>query len=241
MIELRLLRGEEASSVGFEFGGALLQLASSRGEPYANVLVAQPGVERFMFAAQVRQVSALRLGHAIHEVIDALLTARDGIGHTHQRRVLGPACQRIVRPKQSVIHGLAQTITQHLEAAGELLLRLNDEFGSCRRCGCTQVGDEIADGEIGFVADRGDHRNLRRGDGAGECFIVKSEEVLERATTAGDDNHVDAAQAIQVPHAGADFVGGVLALYAGVVDQHGNRLVPPAEDVQDVLQSRAAS
>ena len=54
-----------------------------------------------------------------------------------------------------------------------------------------QVGDKIADGEIDFVANGGNHGNRRFKNGAGNDLFVKGPEVFETAAAAGEENQVD--------------------------------------------------
>ena len=59
--------------------------------------------------------------------------------------------------------------------------------GRRRRAG---IGDEVDEGPVGLVADRGDERDGARGDGAGDDLLVEAPEVLEAAAAAGDDHQV---------------------------------------------------
>jgi hypothetical protein len=82
LIELRLPSGEQALGMRLQLGSSLLQLAAGRGEPHADVLVAQSGVEQFVGTPMVCEIVPLGLRHAIDKVVDALLTTSNGIGHT---------------------------------------------------------------------------------------------------------------------------------------------------------------
>ena len=53
------------------------------------------------------------------------------------------------------------------------------EFGAGGRGRCAQVGDEVGDGDIGFVADRADDGDGAVGDGACDGFLVEGPEVFE--------------------------------------------------------------
>ena len=56
-----------------------------------------------------------------------------------------------------------------------------------------QVGGEVGEAEIGFMADRGDDRHRRGGDRAHQMLVVERPQVLERAAAAGQQQHVVAA------------------------------------------------
>ena len=66
----------------------------------------------------------------------------------------------------------------------------NDHLGRGRRCGRAQIGDEIADRDIGFVADGGNQRDLRGRDGARDTFFVERPQIFERTAAARDDDDV---------------------------------------------------
>ena len=59
---------------------------------------------------------------------------------------------------------IADQSSQRFAQVGNVLVKfatgLNDQFRGGRRGRSTDVSDEIGDGEIGFVADAGDHRNF---------------------------------------------------------------------------------
>ncbi len=65
-------------------------------------------------------------------------------------------------------------------------------------CGGAHVGDEVGDGEVHLVAHGGDHRHLGGRDGPGQHLVVEGPQVLERAAAAAHDDHVHAAQRVQL-------------------------------------------
>ena len=65
--------------------------------------------------------------------------------------------------------------------------------------GSAQVGDKIADGEIGFMADGGDDGNPAGGDGARQGLIVEGGKVFDAASAARDDDDIDAAELVLAP------------------------------------------
>ena len=110
------------------------------------------------------------------------------------------------------------------EVLGDAVLGLGDELGGGRGRGRAEVGDEVGDGEVGFVADGGDHGNLGGGDGAGDALGVEGGQVFKRAAAAGDDDDVDQSLAVgaggvEAGDGGFDFSGGGVALHAGGADR----------------------
>ena len=94
---------------------------------------------------------------------------------------------------------LAQAALQHGQAVAQRLdalaraaatrsstscARGDRQFGGGRRRGRAQVGHEIGDGDVGFVAHGRNHRHGAGGDGARHGFFVEGPEVFERAAAA---------------------------------------------------------
>src|SRR4029077_20887189 len=96
--------------------------------------------------------------------------------------------------------------------------RLDDELGGGGRRGSANIGDEIGDGEIGFVADARDDGNFRCKDRAGDDFFVEGPQIFQGAAAARDDEHVDEVPFVEKLHRFDDFFGGAFAL-----DAHGKK------------------
>src|SRR5690349_22218380 len=92
--------------------------------------------------------------------------------------------------ENSVAHLLGESAAKIGDVVVEFTAGLHDELGGGGRRGGANVGDEIGDGEIGFVADAGDDRNLRLGDGAGDDFFIESPQIFERTAAANEHEHV---------------------------------------------------
>ena len=56
------------------------------------------------------------------------------------------------------------------------------------------VGHKIGDGIVGFMSNRRNNRRPAGMDGPGDRFGIKRLQVLEGATAADQDDHVDAAR-----------------------------------------------
>src|SRR5262249_33716504 len=111
---------------------------------------------------------------------------------------------------------IAQRIRHGQKQVGDVLVeftaRLHDEFGGGGRRRGANVGDEIGDGEVGLVADAGDHGNGASGDGAGDCFFVEGPEIFEGAATASQNQNIHDLLAVEIFDGADDFGGRAFAL-----------------------------
>ena len=96
------------------------------------------------------------------EVVEFLLALADEFHHAGEGAVLREFGQGLASHQQAVAHGAAEAIVQSGGVVFDFLARADDEFGGGGGRGSAQVGNEIDDGEIGFVADGGDHAEFRR-------------------------------------------------------------------------------
>ncbi len=110
----------------------------------------------------------------------------------------------------------------------------DDLRGLARRRGA-KVGGEVGDRGVGLVADAAHHRHRAGGDGAGDGLVVEGPEVLDAATAAGDDQHVDAGSA-GGGDGGADLRRRRIALDQGRKDVHGHVGRAPRQGGEDVAQ-----
>ncbi len=101
------------------------------------------------------------------------------------------------------MNGAAQAFAQGGYVLLQLLLGADDDLSRRRRGGGAQVGDEIADGEIGLMANGGDDRDAAGGDGARQGLIVEGGKVFDAASAARNDNDIDGE--------GGEFAAGLLA------------------------------
>ena len=131
--------------------------------------------------------------------------------------ITGPGDQRIqsrLETRHACEHRRIESSAKPVDEAAEVILAPHDQFRCRRRCRRAQVGNEIGDGEVGFVADRRDHGNRAGGYRAGHLLFVERPQVLGRSAAASDDDDVDAVDArdeAQCPH---NFAGRVFSLHA---------------------------
>jgi hypothetical protein len=135
--------------------------------------------------------------------------------------------------------GGAQPIVQSIDPRAEIVFRRHDELRGCGGSWRAEIGDEIGHREVGFVADRRDHGNRRRGNRARHDFAVERPEVLDRSAAAADDDDVDAFHAADRPQPLRDFGGGALALDARRPDDQMGVGISATEHFDDVLHRRA--
>src|SRR4051812_13041482 len=115
-----------------------------------------------------------------------------------------------------------------------LALRADHDLGCRRRRGSAQIGHEVADGEIGLVADRGDRRNGAGRNGARDRFLVERPKIFERSSAAADEDDVVQLPAREVSDGDRDLARGIAALHADRINLHLQPFEAASEDVEDV-------
>ncbi len=153
--------------------------------------------------------------------------AREPVDALHPR--LHHALLRALPPRREARH-----MAQHRRAIG------NDQCRRRRRCRRADVGDEIADREIGLVAHRGDHGQRRLVDRLRDGLLVVRPQVLDRAAAPADDQHVDLGARVGGAYRLRDLGGRAGALHRGRVDDHAQRGPAPAQRREQVGQCGGA-
>ena len=74
-----------------------------------------------------------------------------------------------------------------IDPRDELVAPRDHGLGRRRRRRRAEIGDEVGDGDVGLVADRGDDRHRACGDGARDDLLVERPEILDRPAAARDD------------------------------------------------------
>jgi hypothetical protein len=116
-----------------------------------------------------------------------------------------------------------------------------EDFGGGTGGGGAEVGNEVADGEVDFVADGTDNWEGTGGDGVGENFFVELPEVFEAATTASEDQDIEGELLLGVIVEGGEgldhFSGGSAALDADGEEDDFGAGAASLEDVEEIAQS----
>ena len=107
-----------------------------------------------------------------------------------------------------------------IDLRADFALRPDHDLGGRGRRRRAQVGYEVADGEVGLVADRGDRRDRAGGNGAGHRLLVEGPQIFERSSAAADQHDVMHLPARQVADGDGDLARRVAALYAYRVNLH---------------------
>jgi hypothetical protein len=197
----------------------------------------------------------------VAEVVQALSAAADEGLQPVLHLGDGERGEALAGQHELVADGAADTCGEQFDALLDAVLSCCDEFRGGRGSGGAQVGNEIRDGEVGLVANGGNNRQFRGGDGACESFIVESGEVFQRASAARDEDEIDLGGEMDrlinfaFALAGLALVGLALvepadsrgdrggafgALHGGGIDEKVEARVAAANDLDDVVEDRAA-
>ena len=119
-----------------------------------------------------------------------------------------------------------------------------DLFGGGAGRGGAEIGGEIADGEIDFVADRADDWKFGGDDGAGSQFFVKGPQVFKAAAASRNQNKVermpaDFRKVIEKFEAASDLTRRVGTLHSAGRQEYFERRITAFDDVQDIVQCSA--
>src|SRR5262249_44729677 len=109
---------------------------------------------------------------------------------------------------------------------GNLCLRLDHNLSGCARCRRSKIGDKVADGEVHFVTNCGDHRLFRPDDGTRDAFFIEWPQVFHRPATTRDDDDIDIRRPAEVIDAFHHLNRCAVTLNLGWKDQDIDRIVP---------------
>ena len=121
----------------------------------------------------------------------------------------------------------------------ELTASLDDQLSGGGRSGGAYVGNEIGDGEVGFVADARNDGDGAGGDGPGHFFFVERPEIFERATATREDQHVDYLLTVEVFDGANDLGRRAFTLHAHRIEGEVHVVEAAAQDANDVAVGRA--
>src|SRR5258707_1046657 len=102
---------------------------------------------------------------------------------------------RVIEPLLRVAHPIEQLAAKPPRAGVEITDKIDNvadnQFRGRARCRRAQVGDEVANGKIDFVANGGDNRHLSTRDGARDDLFVELPQILHASATARDYDQID--------------------------------------------------
>ena len=136
--------------------------------------------------------------------------------------------------------GTLETMRLIGQVIGDFVLGLSDEFSGGGWRGSAEVGNKVGDGEVGFVTDRGYDGELRCEDGARQALGVEGGQVFKGSATAGNDDEVDEARAVELGEGGFDFGRGGITLHGDGVKQNVEAGVAAADDVEEIANDGAS-
>src|SRR5207302_10796910 len=108
-------------------------------------------------------------------------------GIARERRAAADDVDAPAEPLNAAARGCAQAVAKAIDAAAELVVPRDDKFRRRGRRWRTDIGDEVRDRDISFVADGRDHRHPRLNDRARDDLFVERPQILDRSTAAADD------------------------------------------------------
>src|SRR6266851_1667474 len=194
------------------------------------------GVEAF---ARLLEARAETEGKARGHLIGALTLLAEKIERAPEARARGKLVDAARQFQKAVADQAGEGFAQVGDMLIEFTAGLDDKLGGGGRSGGADVGNEIGDSEIGFVADAGDDGNFGSGDGARHEFFVEGPQVFHRAATAREDENVHEFLLIEEFQGLDDFFGGALALDAHGIENEMNILETAAKDADDVADGGA--
>jgi len=199
-----------------------------------NVLMQKPDRELLESVGEAAVASAPLGFHAEGEVVDALLLAAKLVALTDQDGVDTNVGEGIGGQHQPIAGGTQKALIDGVDAVGNVVKSRGDEFRRGRGRRGAEVGDEIGNSEVGFVANGGDDGDLRIENGLGEEFRVEGREVFEGSAAAGDDDDIDLTGAVEIRNAGGDFSGSRFTLHERWVEENVQAGVAAIDDVEEV-------
>ena len=157
-------------------------------------------------------------------------------------------CLQAQRGAIQALHGLAQRMYLQLRHAllqaaqphFEITPIRHQQLGGHRWRGCAQVGGEVGQAEVGFVAHRRHHRGVAGGDGAGQLLVVERPQIFQRATATGQQDGVVAATGIGAAQQRGELRGGGVALYQAGQQFHFQQREAPRQHAEHIAHRRAA-
>src|SRR5579864_324250 len=223
---------------GGQSGGPAFELFAHSGKHQAQIVVPDGGGDCFPAAPRLLEQVPLGKLHAVRQIVETLLTLADEFDHAGEGAVLREFSEGLASHEQPVAHRSREAFVQRGGMIFDFLTRADHELGGRGWSGGSQVGNEIDDGEIGFVPHCGDERNGGRSHGSRQIFIIEGREVFGGAAAARDDNYVHIFLLVKVANAGGYFMRGGISLNLRGINQEVDGAVTALDDVENVAQGR---
>ena len=199
--------------------------------------------------AQLQQQSAAVFGaFALALAHGAARCVGEPTGERAQRRALRLQPRRgMLQATRRLVDALHARLDGELAGAPPALAQRGDlrnergpvGHGKRRRRGRRRganVGDEVADGEVGLVADAADDRQDRLEHRACHRLLVERPQILDRAAAATHDQDVDLGAFVGERDRRGDLGGGARTLHRGGIQENRQRGEAARERRQHVGQ-----
>lgn len=214
-LEAGLLEGEASlDAVGDALLGAI-EAAADLGEAESEVEAAELEVRLIPALAGVLEQGAGGAAELEVGFVDALLSAVDAAEDGGANAFDGDGAPAAGGLGDAIAEGLGHLPLGVVDLVEDGFAGSGEDFGGGGRGGGAEIGDEVGDGDVGFMADGGDDGNGGGVDGAGDDLLVEGPEVFERAAAAGHDDDFGPAGEGKVGQAFDDLFGGSGTLHLG--------------------------
>ncbi len=216
--------------------GEAAQALAQQLQRALGMLAGQAGLQARQALAAIVQLAFEGPRQAHFQVIQALCVLAQAFAGVAQAP--GQSVQAQAFALQAVVHAHDQAALQAVQALHQLAGVGGQQFGGGRGGWRTHVGDEIADGDVGFVAHGADDRRDAGRYRARHGFFVETPEVFQGAAAAGQDQGIEAL-AIGQLQGTDDLAAGIQALHGGGDQGQGDLRGAAAEHADDVANDRA--
>ena len=151
-----------------------------------------------------------------------------------RHQLAGGAVEALGGPLQPPLLARASVRRVH-DAAQQLAARVQASSAAAVG-GRAQVGHEVHDGEVGFMAHAADHRNGAGRDLARQRLVIEAPEIFNAAAAAHQQQGIHFGALIGQPHLRGQPAGRVGALHRGRIDDDGNLRRAPGQCRQHIAQ-----